>query len=265
MSVALPCSVVETVPAGELQDIHLGFASVQGWVQVLQRINLTIHPGEFVCVLGASGCGKTSLLRILAGYQKPVAGLVRINGQPHTKPSPEVGVVFQSPNLFPWLTIARNVEFGPQMRGIPKLERQALVQHYLQMVGLADVAQRLPHHLSGGMRQRAAIARTLAANPVLMLMDEPFAALDALTRRSMQAHLQKLWRQTEKTILLITHDVEEALLLATRIVVMGAAPGRILRDQVSPLAHTSITEDVVLSHEFIALRQSLITTIRDAS
>lgn len=249
----------------QLADVGLTFGSGSNQVEVLRQIDLGLATGDFVCALGSSGCGKTTLLRVLAGYQRPSQGSVVVSGRTHTKPDADVGVVFQRPNLFPWLTIAKNVEFGPKMRGVSKLERKQRVSHYLNMVGLDHAAQLLPHQLSGGMQQRAAIARTLSADPKLILMDEPFGALDALTRESMQIHLRDIWEQTRKTIFFITHDVEEALLLATRIVVMHAHPGRIVKDLNNPFAHRLREESAAklrLSREFVEMREQLVDSIR---
>lgn len=257
-----PLSSQDVVVA--LRDIDIHFGNGAQRVDVLRGINLDLTVGDFVCVLGSSGCGKTTLLRVLAGYQAPTAGVVYIDGKFHNAPNAEVGVVFQRPNLLPWLTIADNVGFGPKMQGDPDLTRKQQVSHYLDLVGLTDASQRLPHQLSGGMQQRAAIARTLAANSRVVLMDEPFGALDALTRESMQLHLRKIWQQTQKTIFFITHDVEEALILSTRIVVMHAHPGRIAEQIPNPfrdvLDTLSITELRTMP-EFIRLRQQLVSAI----
>lgn len=251
-------------PPVHLDEIGLRLGTADNNVEILRGIDLKLATGDFVCVLGSSGCGKTSLLRVIAGYQQPSTGTVYIAGKSHTQPNADVGVVFQRPNLLPWLTIAQNVEFGPKMRRIPPLERRQLVSRYLELVGLVEASQRLPHQLSGGMQQRAAIARTLAANPEVVLMDEPFGALDALTRQAMQTHLRGLWERTRKTIFFITHDVEEALLLATRIVVMHARPGRIVRQLNNPFvgALEQLTADELRTlPEFVRLRQELIASI----
>jgi taurine transport system ATP-binding protein len=252
----------------QLLNVGLKFGSGSNQAEVLREINLELNSGDFICVLGSSGCGKTTLLRVLAGYQRPSQGSVVVSGRPHSKPDADVGVVFQRPNLFPWLTIAKNVEFGPKMRGVSKLERKQRVSRYLDMVGLDHAAQLLPHQLSGGMQQRAAIARTLSADPKLILMDEPFGALDALTRESMQLHLRDIWERTRKTIFFITHDVEEAMLLATRIIVMHAHPGRIVKDLRNPFAHRLREESAAklrVSREFVEMREQLVDSIRNSN
>lgn len=250
----------------QLIDIGVIFGSNNGEnrAEVLQNINLELENGDFVCVLGSSGCGKTTLLRVLAGYQKPTTGKVLVSGKPHTKPDADVGVVFQRPNLFPWLSIAKNVEFGPKMQGMPKLDRKKTVSYYLDLVGLSHAAPLLPYQISGGMQQRAAIARTLAANPKIMLMDEPFGALDALTRESMQNNLQDIWQRTQKTIFFITHDVEEALLLATRIVIMHDRPGRIVEILENPFTQElgdRSAAQLRMKPEFIEMRENLVKSI----
>lgn len=233
--------------------------------EVLRNVDLEVGQRDFVCVIGSSGCGKTSLLRIMAGYVQPTIGTVTLAGQPHTQPNAEVGVVFQQPNLFPWLTVERNVEFGLKMKGVAWGDRQRQVKQYLEMVELHDSAKLLPYQLSGGMKQRTAIARALAADPKIILMDEPFAALDAMTRETMQLHLKKIWEQTHKSIFFITHDVEEALLLATRIMVMYPNPGRIVKEMVNPFAHELghySTSQVRSSKAFVEMREYLIAGIR---
>jgi NitT/TauT family transport system ATP-binding protein/taurine transport system ATP-binding protein len=187
-----------------------------------------------------------------------------IHGDEQTKPNPDVGVVFQHPNLFPWLTIEKNIEFGLKMQKVTKEERKQLVANYLQLVDLTSASKKLPHQLSGGMKQRAAIARTLATDPKVILMDEPFSALDALTREAMQQHLLTIWNQTKKCIFFITHDVEEALKLATRIIVMHPKPGRVVLDTQNPLQSGRYEEGTFQYHEkFMELRQFFISKIRE--
>lgn len=253
-------------PLIQLCDIGLVYRSAHREVEALWNINLEFQSGDFVCVIGSSGCGKTSLLRVIAGYDRPTSGTITVAGKAHTKPDADVGVVFQHPNLFPWLTIEKNVEFGPKMKGVPKSRRMESVTRYLEMVGLSRSAKMLPHQLSGGMKQRAAIARALAADPKVILMDEPFGALDALTRESMQVHLHEIWQQTHKSIFFITHDVEEALLLATRILVMHSSPGRIVKEMVNPFARqlgNTKASQLRLSKEFVEMRESLVFSIRE--
>jgi taurine transport system ATP-binding protein len=248
-----------------LANIGVTFGIGNNANEVLRDINLDLDLGDFVCVLGSSGCGKTTLLRVLAGYQPLTTGQVKVAGKLHTQPDPDVGVVFQRPNLFPWLTIAGNVEFGPKMKGVNKQERRERVATTLEIVGLTHAANYLPYQLSGGMQQRAAIARTLAAEPQIILMDEPFGALDALTREAIQIHLRGIWQRTQKTIFFITHDVEEALLLGTRIIIMHARPGRIVKEFVNPFAHRPEAETATnlrISKEFVEAREFLVNSIR---
>lgn len=200
-------------------------------VHALHDVNLTIEHGEFVCVVGASGCGKTTLLQLLAGFILPTVGEVAMGGQPIASPDPARGVVFQQPNLYPWLSVRHNVSFGPRMRREKKASYGPRVQQFLELVGIADFAERAPYELSGGMQQRAAIARALVNDPEIVLMDEPFGALDALTRERLQEELLGIWRQTKKTIFFITHSVEEAVYLGTRVIVMSPRPGRIVTDR----------------------------------
>ncbi|RXZ82563.1 ABC transporter ATP-binding protein [Paenibacillaceae bacterium] len=231
--------------------------------EVLRDINLHIAEGEFVCVLGASGSGKTSLLRMIAGYEQPAAGEISIFGQRHTGPNQRVGVVFQHANLFPWLNVRSNVEFGLKMQGISKETRREKAAYYIEQVGLSNAVKLLPHQLSGGMKQRVAIARTLVTDPNLILMDEPFAALDAITREALQSQVRELWLQTGKTAFFITHDVDEALFLAGRIIVMGGSPGSITTDLPNPLQHRiGGLSEIRSGKEYAMLREQLIQLLK---
>jgi NitT/TauT family transport system ATP-binding protein len=194
---------------------------------VLENVNLEISEGEFVCLLGPSGCGKTTLLNILAGFELPSSGSVLIDGEAVEKPHPKRITIFQEYALLPWRTVQGNVEFGLEIAGVPKKERSRKVKEMLELVGLTGVEARLPRELSGGMRQRVAVARSLAVDPDILFMDEPFGALDAITRIKMEEELVRIWLQKKKTVVFVTHDIDEAVYLADRIVVFSALPGRI--------------------------------------
>jgi NitT/TauT family transport system ATP-binding protein len=196
---------------------------------IVSDIDLTIAGGEFVCLLGPSGCGKSTLLNVIGGFLR-ASGRVTVAGRPVTGPGPDRGVVFQSAEaLFPWLTVRENVEYGARVRGVPKAQRIETAMHYLRLVGLAHVAGKFPSQLSGGMRQRAQIARVLANEPSVILMDEPFGALDAQTREVLQREVHRIWKATGASILFITHDISEAMILADRIVTMTAGPSARLK------------------------------------
>jgi NitT/TauT family transport system ATP-binding protein len=196
-------------------------------IVALAEVELTIPEGEFLCLLGPSGCGKSTLLKLAAGLIPPSSGSIRINGRPVTGPGPDRAVVFQDYALFPWMTVRENAEFGLAARGLDPARRRAISSELLRVVGLVDFAEKYPHHLSGGMKQRVSIARALAVEPVLLLMDEPFGALDAQTRYVMQQELLRIWRAYKKTVLFVTHSIEEALFLGDRVLLMTARPGRI--------------------------------------
>jgi NitT/TauT family transport system ATP-binding protein len=207
------------------------FATREREVVALRDIDLDVKKGEFVCLLGPSGCGKSTLLNAVAGFSLPTSGEITVEGKRVVAPGPDRGMVFQEYALFPWMTVAQNIAFGLEVKKAPKAEIAAKVAALLEMLHLQDFRDRFPKDLSGGMRQRVAIARVLALDPPIMLMDEPFGALDALTRRNLQDELLPLWGETGKTILFVTHSIEESIYLADRIVVMTYRPGTIKRDQ----------------------------------
>jgi ABC-type nitrate/sulfonate/bicarbonate transport system ATPase subunit len=228
-------------------------------VVALQDISLEIDPEEFLVVLGPSGCGKTTLLNILAGFEVPSGGDVRLEGVPISGPGPDRGVVFQEYALFPWLTVRQNVEYGPRERRVPRAQRAERVQAQIAAVGLIGSEHRYPHELSGGMRQRVALARVLVNDPKILLMDEPFAALDAQTRRLMQAELLAVWSRAQRTVVFVTHNIEEAIYLGDRVVVMTARPGRIKEDVTVGLPRP---RDVT-SQEFNLLRRRITALVEE--
>lgn len=214
----------------EVSRLHKQFKTKQGLVVALKDINMHVEGGEFVCAVGASGSGKSTLLRMMAGLDVPSAGEIRVDGVPVTGPGPERGMVFQSYTLYPWMSVAENVAFGLKLQGFSAAERRQRAADYLDVVGLSEFARSLPKELSGGMKQRVAIARALACQPKILLLDEPFGALDVQTKETMQLFLLQLWRRTSTTIFAITHDVEEAVFLSQRVYVLSARPGRIKRE-----------------------------------
>ncbi len=214
-----------------MHGVQKVFAAKEREIVALRDIDLEVARGEFVCLLGPSGCGKSTLLNAVAGFSLPSAGQITVDGKPVLAPGPDRGMVFQEYALFPWMTVAENIAFGLEVKKTPKADIAARVQALLAMLNLRDFRDRFPKDLSGGMRQRVAIARVLALDPPIMLMDEPFGALDALTRRNLQDELLRLWGETGKTILFVTHSIEESIYLADRIVVMTYRPGTIKRDQ----------------------------------
>ncbi len=212
----------------ELRNVSLTYDTPAGRVPGVADVSFGIEPSEFLCIVGPSGCGKSTLLNMIAGFLKPTGGEIRIGGKPVAGSGLDRGVVFQDfAQLFPWRTALGNVAFGLEMKGMAKAEREALARRQLALVKLDRFADSYPHHLSGGMQQRVAIARALAYNPAVLLMDEPFAALDALTRDEMQRLLAEVWRDTRKTVVYVTHNVAEAVYLADRVVVMTPHPGKV--------------------------------------
>jgi NitT/TauT family transport system ATP-binding protein len=208
----------------ELRDVGKKYGSGDKVTEALKGVQLSLPQGEFVSLIGASGCGKSTLLRIVAGFERATSGVVNVRGKPVDRPGPERGVVFQDYGLFPWLSVAANVGYGPRQRRLPAGEVDALVDRFVKMVGLDRFRDRYPHQLSGGMQQRVAIARVLANDPAVLLMDEPFGALDSLTRQTLQEELIRVWQQLSPTVMLVTHSVEEAVFLSDRVVVMGGGP-----------------------------------------
>jgi NitT/TauT family transport system ATP-binding protein len=240
---------------------HLGRAfpspdSPSGTLVALSDINFKVRRNEFISVIGPSGCGKSTLIRIVAGLEDPSSGVVAVDGIPVTGPGADRGMVFQNYTLFPWLTVRSNVLFGPKMKGLRQDKATKAADEWLKLVGLSDFADLYPAQLSGGMKQRVAIARALANDPRILLMDEPFGALDAQTRASMQAHLLRIWQAAGVTVLFITHDLDEAIYLSDRIVVLGARPGRILEVIDVPVARPRTPEQFLYGH-FLATKKRL--------
>ena len=227
-------SVERRGAAIEISGLRKEYTGGAGSVLALDDINLVVKPGEFVCIVGPSGCGKSTLLRILAGLDKQSSGTIKVDAKGW---SVQNAMVFQESGLFPWMTVADNVEFGLRTRGVPRSESRARVDSALKLVGLARFRNHYPHQLSGGMRQRGAIARAFVTDPAMLLMDEPFAALDAQNRTILQAELVRLWEETGKTVVYITHSIDEALLLGDRCVIMTAQPGRLKQFIDVPFPH----------------------------
>ena len=228
---------------------------------VLEDINFSMQSGEFVTFVGSSGCGKSTLLRLIAGLDYPSGGRIQVDGSPVEGPGPDRGMVFQKYSLYPWLNAADNVAFGMRLQGMTSADVRNRTAYFLEVVGLQDAATKLPRELSGGMQQRVAIARALATNPSVLLLDEPFGALDLQNRETMQEFLLQLWQRTGLTVLLITHDVEEALVLAQRVHVLAPNPGRIIRSLDVTLDKSDL-DQLRLSAEFLQLRRSLATSLR---
>jgi NitT/TauT family transport system ATP-binding protein len=229
----------------------------------LEQINLDVASGEFVVIVGPSGCGKSTLLDLLGGLTEPSTGRILIDGHPIVGPALDRGLVFQQYALFPWRTAIKNVEFGLEAQGVGRRERTERAAHFLDMVGLAGFGDRYPHELSGGMKQRVAIARSLAYDPGVLLMDEPFAALDAQTRETLQGELLRIWEAFGKTIIFITHGIDEAIYLGQRVAVMTSRPGRIKQVVDIPFLDRAYEEDLRATPEFARLRHEIWTLLRD--
>ena len=248
----------------EVKDLSVVFKrrDQYGPLLVLESTSFKINPGEFICLLGPSGCGKSTILNLIAGFLKPTRGQVLVDGQPVEKPGADRGFVFQQYSLLPWKTTFQNVEFGLKIRGISRAERAELVNDYLNRVGLYKHRHSYPHQLSGGMQQRASIVRALVNSPSVLLMDEPFAALDAQTRHMMQELLLNIWSDLKSTVIFVTHDIEEAIFLSDRILVMGVRPGRIKETVVVNLDRPRHI-DTMLSADFINLNRQVFELIRE--
>jgi taurine transport system ATP-binding protein len=254
-------------PVSELDVSQLGMTYElpnNASVEALKDVSFSLDSGRILTLLGPSGCGKTTMLNIIAGFLKPTTGSIMVNGTPVTGPGQERGMVFQQGALFEWLNVEDNVSFGPRMNGADRAETAAKTAELLQTVGLGGFGEKAIYELSGGMQQRVALARCLANDPELILMDEPLGALDALTREKMQGLILELWDRTKKTIILVTHSVEEALYLGDRLFVMAPRPGRIEREYELPFARTALTEDareLKNSPEFVEKREEILSLI----
>ncbi len=244
-----------------ISDVSLRYGKGAKTVLALDGISLDVKPNEFAVIVGPSGCGKSSLLYLIAGLEDLTGGRITVGGQGIEGPGPDRGMVFQSYTLFPWLTVAQNVEYGPRRRGLGEAERKGLVDHYLEEVGLASFRNHYPAQLSGGMKQRVAIARALANDPAVLLMDEPFGALDSQTRHTMQRLLLRVWDHSHKTVLFVTHDIEEAILLADRVLVMSGRPGQIRKVLTVDFPRPRVG-DIVLDPAFIAMKREIMGLLR---
>jgi NitT/TauT family transport system ATP-binding protein len=249
-----------------IKNIDKTYHSEEGdEVLALSGINLEMEDKEFVCFIGPSGCGKTTLLRIIAGLEKPDSGIITVGGELVKGPGPDRGMVFQEYSLFPWRTVLKNITFSLEMKKVPKVQREDTARQYLELVGLSKFADSYPHELSGGMKQRVAIARALVNDPKVLLMDEPFGAVDAQTRNRLQQELLKIWERDKKTLLFITHSVDEAVYLADRVVVFTSPPGRIkeiFRVELSrPRERTSIEANILRERLLSSLGAEMKNTI----
>ncbi|QNN58077.1 ABC transporter ATP-binding protein [Diaphorobacter ruginosibacter] len=238
----------------DAQHVSHGFVQKQGALQVLDDVSVQVEPGEFVALLGPSGCGKSTLLRLVAGLEAPVQGRITQDGSDIAQPDPSRIVVFQDPTLFPWRTVRDNVALGLQARKVPR-DQHARIDEALKLVGLTEFAQSYPHQLSGGMAQRAALARALVNDPQLLILDEPLGKLDSLTRLSMQGEILKLWQRAGFSVLLVTHDVEEALFLANRVIVFSPRPARVVAEIPVDLPYPRHRADP----QFVQLRQQALS------
>ncbi|MBV4425548.1 ABC transporter ATP-binding protein [Clostridium tyrobutyricum] len=247
-----------------LKNVDLTYKSNNTKVDAINDINIDIKEGEFICILGPSGCGKSTLMKIMAGFMNPSRGKALVDGNKINGADHDRGVVFQQPALYPWLSVEDNVKFGLRMRRIPKKEAEQRINFFLNRIGLDEFRKLKPYELSGGMKQRVAIARVLVNDPKVLLMDEPFGALDALTREQMQNLLRHIWNENKKTVLFITHDIDEALYLGTKVIVMSKRPGRIIKEfniKFTNYENTKNLSDIKYSEEFKNLHNDILDLI----
>jgi NitT/TauT family transport system ATP-binding protein len=245
-----------------VKNLNKRYRTRDGDVPALADVNIDVAEGEFVTIVGPSGCGKSTLLYILGGFIGADAGTIEVNGKPVTGPGVDRGVVFQEYALFPWLTVTQNIRYGLEMNGTPRQRCEETVARLVRTIGLQGFEHRFPRELSGGMKQRVAIARTLAYDPKILLLDEPFGALDALTREGMQDELLRLWQATRKTVVMVTHDVNEAVYLSERVLVMSQRPGRIVQEFQVAIDRTGEREVTVLNDDFNHLRNEVWLAVR---
>jgi NitT/TauT family transport system ATP-binding protein len=245
-------------------DFSLSYDTAEGMVDAVADASIHVEPGEFVSIIGPSGCGKSTLLNAVAGFLKPTRGEVAVDGEPVAGPSADRGMVFQQYSLFPWKTVRENVEFGLKMRGVDRSRRESSARTLLGLAGLLAFEKQYPDNLSGGMKQRVGIIRALATGPKVLLLDEPFGALDAQTRVIMQQILNNIWQRLKTSVLFVTHDIDEAIFLSDRVYCMTARPGRIKAEILIPLERPR-QQSVMMSSEFLALRRGLMSLIREES
>tara|TARA_B100001250_G_C19770822_1_gene777097 strand:+ start:294 stop:1142 length:849 start_codon:yes stop_codon:yes gene_type:complete len=248
----------------KLENISVNYNTRGNFVTAIENTSIEIEPGEFVCLLGPSGCGKSTLLNCVAGFVKPNSGQITVDGELIKQPGPDRGMVFQQYSLYPWKTVIENIAFGPKVTGRGSQSPETTANHFLEMIGLTKYAKHYPNELSGGMQQRVGIARALANYPRVLLMDEPFGALDSQTRLIMQENLLRLWREFGTTVIFVTHDVDEAVFLSDRIIVMSSNPGRVIKDIKINLERPRNT-NTTTSTRFVELRKICLDLIRDES
>lgn len=249
-------------PSLRIKDVRLEYSTRGKTVVAIDNISIDVPDNQFAVIVGPSGCGKSSLLYLVAGLAQPTSGEILLGEEEVDGPGPDRGMVFQSYTLFPWLTVRENVEFGLKRRKMPAAEREEIVNRYLNETGLAAFHDAYPKQLSGGMMQRVAIARALANDPKILLMDEPFGALDSQTRNTMQKLLLRVWEENRKTVLFVTHDIDEAILLGDRIYVMTARPGRLKEEIIVPIARPR-SMDMVMDPAFIAVKRQILELLKN--